>query len=197
MRFFRAVPGAAFTAAAVAGVVWASHAPMAAYQRPDGLLRLAWSARPERIETCRQLSEEELAKLPQHMRQPVECVGAAAHYRLTVRADGRTITSRLVHAGGLRQDRRVYVFEEIALPAGEMTVDVSFERVESGSPDDSRVHPAASSGLEFESVPPRLDFTRRITVLPRTVFLVTYDEERRALEAVQGSTGTVDQTNAR
>ena len=97
---------------------------------------------------------------------------------------------RLVHAGGLRQDRRVYVFEEIALPVGETTVDVSFERVESSSPGPG-TPPQTPSERELETVPPRLVFSRRIAVMPRTVFLVTYDAERRELEAVQSSADTV------
>src|SRR5262245_61277988 len=134
MMFFERLLGVALAAATMAGVVIASHAPLTSHASADAMLRLAWSARPERIETCHRQSDEELERLPQHMRQPIECEGAAAHYRLTVRAGGRVIADHLVRAGGLRQDRRLFVFQEIALPAGEAVVDIRFDRIESSTP---------------------------------------------------------------
>ncbi len=128
------IAGIALAVAVMAGLVWASNAPMATNRDPEARLRLAWSARPERIEKCRQQSEEELARLPAHMRQPVACEGTTAEYRLQVRVDGALVADRVVHGGGLRRDRRLYVFEEVLLPAAEATVDVRFDRVDSSEP---------------------------------------------------------------
>ncbi len=122
--------GLALVVVLMVGLVWASNAPMTTNPSPDPRLRLAWSARPERIEKCRQQSEEELARLPAHMRQPVACEGTTAEYRLQVRIEGALVADRVVRGGGLRRDRRLYVFEEIVLPAGEAAVDVTFDRVE-------------------------------------------------------------------
>ena len=97
------IAGIALAVAVMAGLVWASNAPMATNRDPEARLRLAWSARPERIEKCRQQSEEELARLPAHMRLPVACEGATAEYRLQVRIDGELVADRLVHGGGLRR----------------------------------------------------------------------------------------------
>lgn len=179
--------GGVLAAAAVAALVWASHFRLTSHASPDAVLRLAWSARPERIETCRQQTVEELARLPQHMRQPVVCEGAAAHYRLVVRLGGRVIADQLVRAGGLRQDRRLYVFREVALPAGDADVDVRFERVEPSTPaigaDRAGQHQPGQSdqGQSGETVPPRLAFAQRLRFTPRAVILVTYDPERRVL----------------
>ena len=128
-RWIQALPGAAVAIGGLAAVFWASHAPVRVHDSNDAVLRLAWSARPERVETCRQLSDDELAKVPPHMRQPVACAGAAAQYRLTVTLDRRLVSDEMVHAGGLRQDRWLYVFKELRVPASAADVEIRFERV--------------------------------------------------------------------
>jgi hypothetical protein len=114
--------GAAAALAAMAAIVWASNAPMTIHGSNQGLLRLAWSALPERVEVCREQSAEELARLPAHMRQPLVCEGTSARYRLTVRHEGRLIADRILHGGGVRQDRRLYVFHELPLEPGQTTI---------------------------------------------------------------------------
>ena len=190
------VLGAALATAAMAGIVWASHAPMTSHDSPDAVLRLAWSARPERVETCREQSDEELARLPQHMRQRVVCEGAAAHYRLTVQSGNQVIAEQFVRAGGLRQDRRLYVFREIALPAGEAAVEVRFDRIEPGphpiaGATDRETVSEVDRRQYGETVPPRLTFKERLHFAPRAVILVTYDPERRELVAVRDAARAV------
>ena len=164
----------------IAGLVWASNAPMKTQASSDALLRLAWSARPERVETCREQSSEELARLPQHMRQPLVCEGTAASYRLEVRHNGRVIVEQTVHGGGLRRDRRLYVLRELALPAGEADISVRLDRIE--TPDGTvRSAPASAQA----TVPPQLSLATRVRFSPRRVVLITYDAERRELTAVE------------
>ena len=99
------------TAAIMAARAAASNAPLSPHPPGHALLRLAWSARPERIEHCRAQSADELARLPPHMRQAVVCEGVTARYRLTARHDGRLLVDRIVSGGGLWQDRRLFVLE--------------------------------------------------------------------------------------
>jgi hypothetical protein len=176
--------GAALAVATMGALAWGSSAPMTAHRSPDAMLRLAWSARPERIEKCEQQSEEELAKLPQHMRQPVACEGVTAEYRLQVRVDGALVAERRVHGGGLRRDRRLYVFEELPIPAGEAAIDVRLDRVE--------VDAAPSAGVTGDrgEVPPHLAFAERVRLSPREVVLVTYDANQRILTSMKGSLHT-------
>lgn len=183
MTLLNRVAGAAVGAIAMALLAWASTAPVTVHDSRDAVLRLAWSARPERVERCRQQSEEELARLPRHMRQPVVCEGVAAQYRLTVRRDRTVIAVQAVRGGGLRQDRRLYVFHEVPVPAGESLVDVVFERLDTGTSNPSS---EPSSGAP--AVPPYLSYERRLRLRPREVALITYDEARRALVSSQGST---------
>jgi hypothetical protein len=172
--------GVALGTLVLAGLVWASNAPMTTRASSDAVLRLAWSARPERVETCREQSAEELAKVPAHMRQPLVCEGTTASYRLQVRHNDALIAERIVHGGGLRRDRRVYIFQELAVPSGDADLRVSLDRIE--SPDGtSRVIQGQAQG----AVPPHLSLTRRVRFFSRRVVLVTYDPERRALIAVE------------
>jgi hypothetical protein len=164
--------GAALAVACLAALAWASHAPFAAHRSDEAVLRLAWSALPERIEECRERTPQELAQLPQHMRQPVVCEGTTATYHLQVRLDGAPVVDRVVQGGGLRHDRRLYVLEEIPVRAGEVAVEVRFERVEAVRADAAAS--AAPITRRGEHVPPMLRLERRLRFSPRDVVLVTY-----------------------
>jgi hypothetical protein len=170
------------------------------------VLRLAWTARPERIEECRQQSEEELAKLPAHMRQSMACAGTTATYRLDVRWNDRLVLQQTVRGGGLRHDRPLYLFRDIDVPPGDASIRVRFDRVESVTPtahrdtssrerqeerdstamgDDRRRRELEerTRGRE-EAIPPSLSLERRLHLESRKVILVTYDAERRDLVVV-------------
>ena len=61
------VVGVLLAIGATVGLTRASSASLSPHG-DQAILRLAWTARPERIEDCRQQSDEELSKLPAHMR---------------------------------------------------------------------------------------------------------------------------------
>jgi hypothetical protein len=187
MKMLDRAAGASLGLAAMAAVVWGANAPMAVHDAEQAIVRLAWSVRPERIESCRQQNEQELARLPAHMRQPVVCEGASAQYRLTVRHDGRVVTDEIVHGGGLRQDRRIYVFHELPLDPGDVSIDVRFDRLDS---DPARVPPPGTHREDLGTAPPHLVFAERLHVRPREVILVTYAPEQRALVGIQSPVQT-------
>jgi hypothetical protein len=171
----------AVTAGLFAGLVAASNAPLSPHATGGALLRLAWSAQPERFEECRAQSAEELARLPPHMRQAVVCEGVTARYRLTATHAGRVLADRIVSAGGLRQDRRLYVLEDLPVPAGEAVVEVQFTRIDAApaTPAPDRI----SQDRRGQTVPARLAFAERRAIDAHTVLLITYDAERRVLVA--------------
>ena len=198
------VAGVALGLGAMAAIVLAANAPITVHGSDHALLRLAWSARPERIENCRQQSDEELARLPAHMRQPVVCEGVSAQYRLTVRREGRVVAHRIVRGGGLRQDRRIYVFQELPLDPGDSSIEVRFDRLEPDSPSVPVPEKGHEDGSKTEdedgqrgrngnrqdageTVPAHLVFDQRMRIQTREVILVTYSPERRALIAIQGA----------
>jgi len=201
--------------AATMGIAWASNVRVTPYASHDGVLRLAWTARPERVEDCRPQSEEALAKLPPHMRQALICEGTTASYRLEVRREGSVIVDQIVRGGGLRHDRSLYVFRDIPMPPGEADISVRFaridptttsmsgERAHAGTPDEESKPADASretnaidperrrrEGEERfrqrgEAAPAKLSIDRRFSFVPHGVILVTYDAERRELLAIE------------
>jgi hypothetical protein len=163
-------------------------------------LRLSWSARPERVEQCRTLSDAELSRLPPHMRLRTHCSGRSARYLLAVALDSHLVYSDTIRGGGLRHDRPMRVFAEFAIPARSMAVRVSLSRLDSTTSEgDANVAPAdtllgARAWRELderrrraaEAVPPELVLDTTVSLAPRAVLLVAYDETARRLVAVTG-----------
>lgn len=196
MTPFDRLAGLAVAAAATIGVTWLSQIPVASGDTAEALLRLAWRARPERIETCIAQSPEALAALPPHMRQTVICEGTNASYRLDVRRDDALVASRIVEPGGLRRDRPLYVFDEIPLPAGDVTIRVSFVRTDAPGADgivqDSEDRDDDDSGRSrrrreelTEAVAASLTWEQRLHFAPGQVRVISYDPERRELFEVR------------
>jgi len=199
----------------------ASAVPFRVDALPDARLRVAFSARPERIETCRTPSAEELANLPAHMRQGVVCEGTTARYRLEVRRDDSLLASAILRGGGLRHDRRLYALRELSVPSGRGTIDVRLVRVDTvaarpdsdarGSDDhgrDERNEHGAGPGRALDDdgradtrsrdeeehrrrvadeVPAVLTLHEVVTLNPREVLLVTYDQASRRLRTIRGA----------
>ena len=204
------IAGAAVAMAGAVGVVHGSHVPVSLDTGSDAVLRVAWSARPERVETCRTLSDSALDALPEHMRQRTVCAGASARYHLEVRRDERVIATAELRGGGLRGDRQLYVFRELVIPSGTSDIAVRLVRLDStvspdatdspdadaeDRPDDAgrrstRERPEADGSRSrrlADMVPARLELRERVTLAPREVLLVTYDAESRRLRSVRSS----------
>jgi hypothetical protein len=178
--------GLAVALAVTVAITQASVLRMSTDASAAAVLRLAWTARPDRIENCRPQSESEQANIPAHMRQTMICEGVTAEYRLDVRYNGQTIADHVVRAGGLRHDRPLYVFHEFRLPAGDAVIGVRFVRVGTAAGSHDRVSgaPLWRTG-HAEVVPASLLLERQFQFVAGEVVLVTYDPERRALVAVE------------
>jgi len=166
---------------------WRYHA------NPDdhALLRLALSARPERLEHCRQVSEAELAEQPVHMRQRIQCVGKAATYRLHVRLDSQTITDRVLRGGGLRHDRPLSLLVEHPVQPGAHHLAVRLERVEAID-SNAVVLVDSTRRARQPPLPARLSLGESQWFEARRVVLVSYDIEHRRL-VIHTRPGTGDQ----
>lgn len=203
------VIGAAVALIAALAIAEASVLRMDLNPSDAAVLRLAWTARPERIEDCHAQTEEELAKLPAHMRQSEICEGTTAAYRLEVRDQSGTIVEQVIRGGGLRHDRPLYVSRDIQLPPGDTAIAVTFVRVDaekrstanehSDSERESREDRRHASAIDAdrrrregeerlhgreEAVPAALSLERQLRLQSRQVVLVTYDPERRELVVV-------------
>jgi ferredoxin/coenzyme F420-reducing hydrogenase delta subunit len=127
------------------------------------LLRLGWRLTGQVKETCRDLSPEELAKQPVHMRTPRACASEVLTYDLTALVDGRVVAQKKVRSPGLRADRPLSVEEDLPVAPGDHLVKVTF------TPED-----AASAGTV-------LSLERRVRFTRARVVLVTHDGEALVL----------------
>jgi len=183
--------GVAVVVGIVSALAWLSQAPIAQPGATEGLLRLAWRARPQRLERCQEQSAETLAALPAHMRSATICTGTSASYRLLVTRDGVVLDDRVVTAGGLRGDRPLYVFREIAVPAAAGHFTIRFSRVEP-EPEAAGAPPPGSAAAGIpdtasltEALPADVRFTARLDFDAGQVRLLSYDTTRQRLFEVR------------
>jgi hypothetical protein len=217
-RVLRLVPALIVTAAALLAMAWGSTAPLRVARASDAILRVSLGARPERLEVCREQSDEELARLAPQMRQRVVCEGRTAQYRLQVRRNGELIHSQIVRGGGLRQDRQLYVSRDVHVPPGAGAFSIHLARIDTvaqieeerdddeddddGHRDDDDDHRGEAiipgrAAREVderrrrreESVPAELSLDVNVTLEPREVLLVSYDSEERRLIARRAERG--------
>lgn len=185
------------TGALAWGLAAAASTPLRWHGDDAAELRLSWSARPERIESCRRLTDEELAARPAHMRQRVECEGRSATYELEVTIDGRVIERSIVHGGGLREDRPVMLLRDYPVSAGERTVRVSFTRREADTAGDSSDTDATDDreardalrrrGRRLAALPPHLVLEQVIEFRAGEAMLVTVEQGTFMLREALGS----------
>ncbi|HEY5545735.1 MAG TPA: hypothetical protein VIK50_06735 [Gemmatimonadaceae bacterium] len=196
------------TAVAVAGALalrWSTIAPWMTVTGASDVarVRLSWSARPERVEQCRTLSDEELSKLPEHMRMRTSCEGFTARYLLSVSVDGERLVLDTLRGGGLRHDRPIHVFTESDVKPGERRLRIEVTRIDEGesrAASDSTLEPMAvatdtlmggraqrereeRSRREAEAIPARLVLDTLLSLAPRRVVLVTFNDDARRLVA--------------
>jgi hypothetical protein len=196
--------GAALALALAGGTAALSRAPYRIRPGDEAMIRLSWSARPERLETCRTPSADELARLPAHMRQQVVCEGTSARYRLRVMLEGSPVVDEVIRGGGLRHDRPIHLLRELATPPGGHRLEVRFERMDSlpaaeteaedslEAEDSTQALPTDRGRREIEerrrrreeAVPAQLVFDTLVQLAPRQVLLVTYDAGARRLAPV-------------
>ncbi|MCC6772117.1 MAG: hypothetical protein IT360_12980 [Gemmatimonadaceae bacterium] len=198
---------AAVTAASVAALLLlraASFVPVHDRRGDSAWVRLSWSARPERIEHCRRLSDAELAERPEHMRLRLECEGRFARYGLQLAVDGAVVLVDTVEGGGLRNDRPMHVLRETPLAPGTRAVRVVLVRLDTvatpGPESEGGPTPGSDALLgergareqeerqrrSEEEVPPRLSLDTTVTLGAGRVLLITYDGTKRALFARSG-----------
>ena len=118
------------------------------HAREAARLRLSWSARPERIEVCRTLSDEEMARVAEHMRQRMSCVGEFASYTLRIDVDGTLIDESVIRGAGLRHDRPLYLLRDYSVPPGTHRFRMSLTRREALNTDSVSASSTVGAGLD-------------------------------------------------
>lgn len=121
----RAALGAVITVVTLAALWIGSRYP-GGLVSSKAVLRLSWRLPGQVVETCRDRSPEELAKLPAHMRVPRLCKAQALSYELAVTIDGVQRPRETFAPKGLRGDRPLIVGDELALTPGDHDITVAF-----------------------------------------------------------------------
>ncbi len=196
-RWLRGALATALVTGGGLGTAWLSQAPWRVPEAERALLRLAWSGRPERIEHCRALSDEELERVPAHMRQRVRCEGSSARYLLRVTVSGAAGLVDTLVGGGARRDRPIHLLRDLPLDPGSHRIAVSLRRIDS-LPEVTTGPGAAPSGTAMsrereeregqererarhEALPPVLDLAADLRLDAGDVALVTFDPDSRRL----------------
>jgi hypothetical protein len=170
------------TCAAVFALGALSRVPYTPADAENGVLRVSWRARGERVRECRRLTQEELEALPLHMRRPEVCEGRIAPYRLRVAIDGAVVEDTLIRAAGARQDRPIYVLRDFPLTPGAHAIDITFTR--EGARDEGEGEPGSEAEPETErngSAPAHLALETVVEIRPGRITLVTFDPNQNAL----------------
>jgi hypothetical protein len=101
-----------------------SQVPYRAVPAGQAWIRLSWRVSAPRIEECRTLTAEELAKLPVHMRRDEVCETTGIPYRLRIVLNGEGVEETLIRGAGTRGDRPIYVYRELRVPSGTHRLEI-------------------------------------------------------------------------
>jgi len=149
-------------------VAWLSRVPVEFHSEHEALVRLSWRINGITLEHCRELSPEELANLPIHMRNPEACIGRIAPYRLQVGLNGDLIMDDTIYPGGARRDRPVYVLSDFPVDPGEHRVQVRFD-------------PILLPGMTWLPSAKPLSLDETVMLERRDIVLVTLDDDTHEL----------------
>ena len=107
-------------------LVWYfSAAPPYTQLQPDqAVVTVAFAHASKRLEDCRQLSQEELAKLPPNMRAPMDCPRERSPVTVELLLDGELLIEEVARAPGLYSDLGIDVYRSAKVPVGEHTLAV-------------------------------------------------------------------------
>lgn len=93
--------------------------PSYTYLEADqALIKLSFSHAAKRVGVCRQLTPEEIAKLPPNMRRTEDCPRERLPLLVELELDGRLATRRLLPPAGLRQDGASAIYQRFPVAAG-------------------------------------------------------------------------------
>lgn len=135
---------------------WPSVHPLPAGQ---ALVKVSFVHHGQRVAECRQLSADELAKLPPHMRAPMQCERERAPVTIEIDVDGAMAFRKVAAPAGLSKDGASAVYQRLPVPAGVHRFTVRMKDSAAGS---------------------AFDYTREhtVTLQPGQVLVIDFDAEK-------------------
>lgn len=116
------------TLAGAAALAALSAWPMPGEPPGHALLRLDWRLRGEEAGDCLRPRQEDLERLPLHMRNPDACLGAVPPYHLRLWVDDALVVDEVVRGGGAREDRPLTVYRALRVTPGTRRIRAEFVR---------------------------------------------------------------------
>ncbi len=140
-----------------------SHWPAYRHLQPgEALLKLSLVHAGQHVAPCKRLSQEELAKLPPNMRNPLQCPRERVPVVVEVDLDGRTVVRERVPPSGLSRDGASAIYRRLVVSAGEHRIAVRLK----DSP--------GSGGFDH-----RHEAT--VTLKPAQVLVIDFDPEHQGI----------------
>jgi len=84
----------------------------------DAIVTVTFSHAANRIGECRQLTQEELNKLPPNMRKPSDCPRERHPVRFELRSGDTVLYDDVLLASGIWSDGKANVYRRVVVPAG-------------------------------------------------------------------------------
>lgn len=100
---------------------WPTYRPLAGGQ---SLIKVSFTHTGKPVGDCRQLTEEEKAKLPPQMRPRQICPRERSPVSIEVSINGKTVLERTAQPNGLKRDGASSVYERIPVAAGAQKIAV-------------------------------------------------------------------------
>ncbi len=163
MSALKNVAGAVLAVTIVVATAGLGRLPVSFNTDDHALVRLSWRMDGVTAEACRERTQEELERLPVHMRNPEACIGEIAPYEIRLTLNGEEVALDTVRAAGARGDRPVYVFSDLPVEAGPHQLSV-------------RVTALLDPGAEVGEGITSLNWDGTVVLEPREVALVTLDD---------------------
>ena len=112
---------------AVSAGVFTIWPPFSQLEAGNAVVSLTFSHAGQRIKECRQLSQEELNKLPPNMRKPSDCPRERYPVKVLFSIDNEIMYDQLLLPSGFWKDGESTIYNRIELPAGnhELAIEMS------------------------------------------------------------------------
>lgn len=93
----------------------------------EAIISVAFSHAADRVAECRQLTQEELDKLPPNMRTVNDCPRARHPLRIELWSNDRLLYSETLQPSGIWSDGKANVYQRLRVRAGEHRLQVRME----------------------------------------------------------------------
>ena len=145
------------------GMAYLSQVPIGT-ESTNGIIRVGAKIPGRAVENCRELTEEEKAKLLPHMRKPKICDTTMLDYVLKVSIDNKESFSKKLKRSGLHGDSPIFVAEDFNASPGTHNVSIRI------TPTDEEFSDEMS-----------LDFEKSFDVESGKIYLISYDISSNSL----------------